>query len=275
MLAAFRENGAPNSSSSTSGNSSAAFSVVNVTSTYTSTSTGCHSSSIAGSVTVQSFLSTYSSVGMPGVPCASQPAVPASSAASLFDSSLVPSTSSPNLAPSVWKAFVVGPGYALIPRFSIPSGALVEFADLLAENIRAQEAEPHTYLDGKLLVAPAKKTVVEITDIITWIQALTMYQWIFCSTYPSRWQDTTQDKLLILQTACQFPGPAWLNYNTAFRNDAATSLLADRSNMNLDLYNFHTPASSTVTGQSAPRSTSLPHTSASSSIPPKRSFDPI
>ena len=157
----------------------------------------------------------------------------------------------------------------------ITTGALVEFADLLAENIRAQEAEPHTYLDGKLLVAPAKKTVVEITDIITWIQALTMYQWIFCSTYPSRWQDTTQYKLLILQTACQFPGPAWLDYNTAFRNDAATSLLADRSNMNLDLYNFHTPASSTITGQSAPRSTSLPHTSASSSIPPKRSFDPI
>ena len=102
-----------------------------------------------------------------------------------------------------------------------------------------------------------------------------MYQWIFRSTYPSRWQDTTQYKLLILQTACQFPGPAWLDYNTAFRNDAATSLLADRSNMNLDLYNFHTPASSTVTGQSAPRLTSLPHTSASSSIPPKRSFDPI
>ena len=278
MLAAFRENGAPNSSSSTSGNSSAAFSVVNVTSTYTSTSTGCHSSSIAGSVTVQSFLSTYSSVGMPEVPRSSPPAVPASSAASLFDSSLVPSTSSPTLAPSVWKAFVVGPSYAPIPGklvAKITSGALVEFADLLAENIRAQEAEPHTYLDGKLLVAPAKKTVVEITDIITWIQALTMYQWIFCSTYPSRWQDTTQYKLLILQTACQFPGPAWLDYNTAFRNDAATSLLADRSNMNLDLYNFHTPASSTITGQSAPRSTSLPHTSASSSIPPKRSFDPI
>ena len=146
MLAAFRENGAPNSSSSTSGNSSAAFSVVNVTSTYTSTSTGCHSSSIAGSVTVQSFLSTYSSVGVPGVPRASQPAVPASSAASLFDSSLVPSTSSPTLAPSVWKAFVVAPGYAPIPGklvAKITSGALVEFADLLAANIRAQEAEPH------------------------------------------------------------------------------------------------------------------------------------
>ncbi|CAH3163205.1 unnamed protein product, partial [Porites lobata] len=183
--------------------------------------------------------------------------------------SLVPSTSSPTLAPSVGKAFVVGPGYAPIPWklvAKITSGAFNELADLLAENIRAQESEPHTYLDGKLLVAPAKKRVVEITDILTWIQAFTIYQWIFCSTYPSRWQETTQYKLLILQTASQSPGAAWLNYDTAFRKDAAASLLADWSKMNLDLYNFHTLP---------PHSTSLPHTSASSNVPPERSFDPI
>ena len=52
MLVPFRENGVPNSSSSTSGNSSAASSTVNVLLTHTSTSTGCHSSSFAGSVTV-------------------------------------------------------------------------------------------------------------------------------------------------------------------------------------------------------------------------------
>ena len=152
----------------------------------------------------------------------------------------------------------------------ITSGALVEFTDLLAETIRAQEAEPHTYLDGKLLDAPAKKRVAGITDILAWIQAFTIYQWIFCSTYPSRWQDNFHYKSLIFQTACQFPGPAWLNYDTAFRKDAAASLLADWSKMNLDLYNFHIRASSAVTS-----STSLPHTSSSLNIPPKRSFDPI
>ena len=39
----------------------------------------------------------------------------------------------------------------------ITSGAFVELADLLAENISVQEAKPRTYLDGKLLVALAKK----------------------------------------------------------------------------------------------------------------------
>ena len=65
----------------------------------------------------------------------------------------------------------------------ITSGTCVE----LAENIRAQEAEPHTYLNDKLLVAAAKKRVGEIIDILTWIQAFTIYQWIFCSTNPSHW----------------------------------------------------------------------------------------
>ena len=224
-----------------------------------------------------SFLSTYSSVGIPLVPRASQPPVPALSAPSLFAYSSVPSTSSPTLAPSVGKAFVVGPGYAPIQGklvAKITRGAFVEFADLLVENIRAQEAEPHTYLDGKLHFSPAKKRVVEINDILIWIQAFTIYQWIFCSTYPSRWQDTVQYKLLILQTASQFPGPAWLNYDMAFRKDGAASLLADWSKLNLDLYNFHTRASGSVTGQSAPHSTSLAHTSAPSNVPPKHSLDP-
>ena len=94
MLAAFRENGAPNSTSGTSGNSSAASFATSMPSTYTSTSTACRSSSLAGSVTVPSFLSTYSSVGIPVVPHPSQPPVPALSAPSLFDYSLVPSASS-------------------------------------------------------------------------------------------------------------------------------------------------------------------------------------
>ena len=111
--------------------------------------------------------------------------------------------------------------------------------------------------------------------ILTWIQAFTIYEWIFCSTYPSRWQETTQYKLLILQMVCQFPRPAWLNYDMAFRKDAAAYFLTDWSQMNLNLYNFLTRASSTITGQSAPCPTSLPHTPASSNIKANRSFDPI
>ena len=82
--------------------------------------------------------------------------------------------------------------------------------------------------------------MVEITDILTWVQAFTIYAWVFCNAHPNRWQDLTRYKLLIMQTARQFPGPAWQTYDVAFRKDAAASGLADWSKMNLDLYNFHT-----------------------------------
>ena len=53
------------------------------------------------------------------------------------------------------------------------------------------------------------------------------YRWIFCSAHPSRWQDMSQYKLLILKTSHQFPGKEWLHYDSALR-------------VNLDLYNFYT-----------------------------------
>ena len=43
--------------------------------------------------------------------------------------------------------------------------------------------------------------------------------------YSSNW--LAQYKLLILQRARRYPGPAWLNYDIAFRKDAAGSSLAD------------------------------------------------
>ena len=86
----------------------------------------------------------------------------------------------------------------------------------------------------------SKKRVREITDIVTWVEAFTEYMWIFCCSHPSRWQDRTQYKLLILQTTRQFSGKAWLHFDTAFQKDAAVSGLTNWSRMNSDLYNFHT-----------------------------------
>ena len=141
----------------------------------------------------------------------------------------------------------------------ITSGTFVELADLLAENILAQEAELHTYLDGKLLVAPAKKSVRDHqhSHMDSGLYHLPVD---FLRYLPFSLAGYFSLYVTDLKTTCQFPGPAWLNYHTAFRKDAAASLLADWFKINVDLYNFHTRASSTVTGQSAPRSTSLPHT---------------
>lgn len=155
-----------------------------------------------------------------------------------------PSTASTTFKPPLLgHAFVVGPGYAPIPHklvVKITSGQFIDLADLLGDNIRALESEPHAFLDGKLVVATSKKRVSEIADITTWLEAFTLYSLVLCKTYPHRWNDLTLYKLLILKTARQFPGQAWLSYDVAFRREAAASGLSDWSRMNPDLYNFHT-----------------------------------
>ena len=112
--------------------------------------------------------------------------------------------------------------------YKIKAGKFIDLANLLPDNVKAQDSEPQTYMDGKLLVS-TKKRVPEITDIVTWVTAFTAFMWILCCTHRSRWQDMTQYKLLILQTAHQFSGKAWLHNDTAFRKDAAASGLTERS----------------------------------------------
>ena len=202
----------------------------------------------SGNIIIPSFVSTYCSLGnsslshpsLFGSRGVSSGALPATS--QFFS----PAFSTPTLAHSVasllHKPFVVGPGYSPILEklvTKIKAGQFVDLADLLPENVKAQDSEPQTYLDGKLLVS-TKKRVREITDVVTWVEAFTVYMWIFCCTHPSRWHDVTQYKLLILQTARQFSGKAWLHYDSAFRKDTAASGLTDWSRMNSDLYNFHT-----------------------------------
>jgi hypothetical protein len=140
----------------------------------------------------------------------------------------------------------------------------IELADLLAENIKAQEIEPQAFLEGRLLVSSSKKRVVEVTDILSWIEAFTIYSLILCQSYPARWTDLSQVKLLIIQTAKRFPGLAWLHYDGAFRKEAAATGLTDWSRMNLDLYNFHTRVvciESTTTPQPTPLRQSSTETS--------------
>lgn len=178
--------------------------------------------------------------------------------------SLLPSTSG---YPALAKAFVVGPGYAPVPNklvTKITAGMFIELADLLAENIKAQEIEPQAFLEGRLLVSSSKKRVVEVTDILSWIEAFTIYSLILCQSYPARWTDLSQYKLLIIQTAKRFPGLAWLHYDGAFRKEAAATGLTDWSRMNLDLYNFHTRVvciESTTTPQPTPLRQSSTETS--------------
>ena len=89
-------------------------------------------------------------------------------------------------SPTLNKAFVIGPGYAQVTYklFSkITAGLFLDLAGLLPDNIRTQEIEPQAFLEGKLVVSGSKKRVIEIADIITWIEAFTIFSMILCHTF--------------------------------------------------------------------------------------------
>ena len=66
---------------------------------------------------------------------------------------------------SLNKAFVVGPGYSFRKNagqmYEIPLGQFFDLANLLPENLKSQESEPQTFLDGKLVITPSKKASSE------------------------------------------------------------------------------------------------------------------
>lgn len=225
-----------------------------------------------GNFIVPSFVSTFSTLSTPAYGFSSLP-LPSSSGSPTVGGGVVsafPAISVSSAA--VGKDFVIGPGYSPIPHklvTKITTGLFVELADLLPDNLKVNESETQTFLEGKLVVAPARKRIVEIQDILTWVEAFTIYSIVLCASQPARWADLSHYKLLIIQTAKKFSGKAWQLYDTAFRKNAAASGLKDWSKMNPDLYNFHTlvqtPSSSGTSHPKASASHSgLDHTPTSS-----------
>ena len=218
-----------------------------------SSSTPCSTAQSSGKLAVPSFISTYSSFGgpsavstLPAMSSANLPVVGRGSCGGMIGSE---SSTFPNLN----KAFVVGPGYAPVPYkivSKITAGLFVDLADLFPDNIRAQEIEPQACFEGKLAVSGSKKRVIEITDLITCIEAFIIFSMILCHTSSSRWKDLNPYKLLIIDTARRFSDKLRLHYDIAFRKEAAASGSTDWSHMNPDLYNFHTRSLATTSAAS-------------------------
>jgi hypothetical protein len=78
---------------------------------------------------------------------------------------------------------------------------------------------------------------------LSWVEAFTVFSVIVCSYFPNRWRDLSSYKLLILRTYRQFADYALCDYDKAFRQHAAATRLLDLSELNVQLFNFHTAGS--------------------------------
>ena len=160
------------------------------------------------------------------------------------------------------EAFVVGPGFLPVPAKTVTaiiSGQFVDLAPLLARPSDPLPSGPVITVDGRVVVAPAPKPPRRLTDIAQWVQAFSIYSLVWVTYSPARGVDLLKYKLLILRTHAQFGGLAWLDYDEAFRRDAAARHISDWSTMHVELYNFHTAAARSSPSTSAPRA--LPESS--------------
>ena len=140
---------------------------------------------------------------------------------------------------------MIGPGFPPIPSrtvSSIISGEYAEFGNLLRSPSSSQAAGPTISMDGRVVVSSAPKPARRVVNIVQWCQAFAIYALILTSSFPHRAADLMRYLLSILRTYTQFGGTAWLDYDEAFRRDAAARQISDWSAIHVELYNYHTAA---------------------------------
>ena len=89
------------------------------------------------------------------------------------------------------------------------------------------------------------------------MQAFAVYTLVVTAYYPTRVTDVLKYQLLIMRTAQQFSGSAWLAYDRAFRRQAAAYKLTDDwSHLNPELFHFYVSGSVSVEHPTATLSSS-------------------
>ena len=144
--------------------------------------------------------------------------------------------------------FVVGPGFLTGPAkvvSHIVAGKFVDLQEQLSAKLVLNEPEPQLLFDGRLvLTSTPKKLKRHVDDIISWLEAFSVYCLILNSHFLHHWKDLLHYQLLLLRTYRQFAGRVWLAYDLAFREHAAATNLTEWSIINVQLFNFHAAGAS-------------------------------
>ena len=147
-------------------------------------------------------------------------------------------------SPTDCQPFIVGPGCSPVSAklvSQIIAGKFTELADLVSTNTNSIDEEPRLFLDGRMVITSStRRQRPKLDDIVLWLEAFSIYVMVLTAHEINRWKDLCQYKLLIIRTQRQFSGKAWYFYDRAFREYAAACQLQDWSEINSQLFSFHT-----------------------------------
>ena len=102
---------------------------------------------------------------------------------------------------------------------------------------RMVEPEPQVLFHGRMVLNAGPKKTIE--DIVSWIEAFTVYSFVLISYFPYRWRDLAQYKLHIISIYRKYSSRVWLAYDRAFREYAASINLCDWSQINVQILRLH------------------------------------
>lgn len=147
---------------------------------------------------------------------------------------------------SLNQAFISGPSRPPVSAklvSQILSGKFMELSELIPENLEAPSTESTSFtIEGRSIVptttSSRKKT--EISDILTWVECFNSYISVITAFQQERIRDLLAYMALIMRMAKQFPGRCWYTYDRAYRLEAAASNSKNWSQINADLYHYHT-----------------------------------
>ena len=144
------------------------------------------------------------------------------------------------------QAFILGSGRPPVPASlvsQILTGKFIELSELIPENLAPPTTESTSFtIEGRSIVptttSSRKKT--EISDILTWVECFNSYISVITAFHLERVRDLLACMALIMRLAKQFPGRCWYTYDRAYRLEAAASNSKNWSQINADLYHYHT-----------------------------------
>ena len=112
----------------------------------------------------------------------------------------------------------------------------VDMAELLPEywgTVHSSRVEAELTQGNHRLVSKKK-----VTDILTWVQCFAVYTSVMASRNPEAVPELLAYLVCILRTSQDFGGLAWVNYDSAFRRQAAATGNRQWSRVNPSLYSI-------------------------------------
>lgn len=164
--------------------------------------------------------------------------------------------------------FTLGEGLPTVPAKlvkKIENGEFVDMAELLRDNIEAERRHEGRQLQGGETKRPRR----EVPDLLSWVQCSGTYAGVVTRRHPDKTKEMFAYMTMVVREARRCGGSGWREYDTMFRQLAASGEASEWSKLNASIYAVSFLAQS-IRGKMCPHCLEPDHTADTCALAPKR-----